>query len=457
VSRLTRALFIGIPTVVLSASAAPSVAQGLEQPLRSSPAQDPNRTTQLLTLSASALGGYDDPLPEDAIARSLDPGPSGYTGFADVGLRYWRGRPARSFSLDGSGYLSSYSDLSIDSPLGGQVLLTGVTTLGRSNRLEITQFFRTDPYVAFGAFGPLRPDLGPGVGPDANPANGLSPERSWGSSTSASLDWPWTSRTTFTTGYDYFRHEYVGDAGFDNRTHAARLALLRSLTRTVAARATYRYADALVVEPARNASWPTLEHTGELGLEYTRALSPTRHVEFSAGAGATHVETVSRFGSRQLMYWNPSGHASARADVGRTWAVSAAYRRGLTFLDGLSPESFFADVVLLRAEGALNRRVELMFSSGYSNGKQQQQQAQLLSGRYETFTLSAQARVTIARPWALIVNYNRNDHRLFGFAAPPLGPPSRYGRNGIRVGITYSFTTLTARAERPRASGPTEN
>jgi hypothetical protein len=443
-------------TLVVVASAASAGAQSLAQPLRSAPPPDADRTTQQLTITARALGGYDDHLASRRIAvlpsSATDQG--GYTGHAAVALRYRRGRPARWVSLDGSAYLLSYSNVHIGSPVGGQIRAAGTTTLGRSAQVEISQQVRTDPYVSFGAFGPLRPDLGPDVGPDTDPTNGLRPERSWGSISSASLNWRLTPRNTVSTGYDYVRNEYIGEAGFDNRTHAAQLSFLRSLTRTVAARASYRYADTLLVEPQRNESRPLAEHTLEAGLDHAKALSPTRRMQFSAGAGATHVETVSRFGGRPLEYWTPSGHASARADIARTWAVSAAYRRGVAFLDGITPESFLADVVLLQTEGNVSRRVELMFSSGYSNGKQR---TQLVSGRYDTFTLTAEARVAIARPWALILTYDRNEYRLFSFPAPPVGPPPRYARNAIRVGMTYSFSQSSARTERPARPGRTEN
>ncbi len=411
----------------------------------------------MLTVSASALGGYNDRLSaeEALLVPSAGSTQGGYTGFADAGLRFWRGRPARSFSFDGSGYMLSYSDLKISSPIGAQIQLGGETTLGRSARVEVTQQVGTDPYVAFGAFGPLQSDLGPGVGPDANPANGLAPERSWRSLTSTSMDWDWTRRTTLSAGYNYFHSEYLGDTGFDNQAHSARLALARSLTRTLSARASYRYGDTTLTDTTRDERWPVEEHTGAFSLSYAKNLSPTRSVEFDFGAGATHVQTVSLLGSRQLEYWAPSGHASARADIGRTWAISAAYRRGVTFLDGLTPESYLADVVLIRTEGTMSRRIELMFSSGYSNGKQPQ--TELLSGRYETFTLTAQARFVLARPWAVVVNYNRSDHRFFGLSALSNGLRSRYDQNAVRVGMAYTFTQSGTRAGRPTRPGRTEN
>jgi hypothetical protein len=446
--------FGGMVTIALAVSVVPCGAQALEQPLRSAPPRDPDRTTSQLTLTASALGGYDDHLTAGGgfTSQSPDIDESGYTGFGEVAIRYRRGKKARSFFLEGSSYLLSYSSLSMDSPVGGQILAGGDATFGRSNRIEVVQHVRTDPYVAFGAFGPLGQDLGPGAGPDANPVNGLTPNRSWGSLSSASVDWHWTPRTTFSTGYEYRRNEYIGDVGFDNRAHMARLALDRSLTRTTALTALYRYTDTLLVEPARNENVPVTEQTGEMGFDYEKPLSRTRRIGFSAGAGATHIETVSRVGGRPLKDWTPSGHASIRADLGRTWAISADYRRGVTFLDGITPEFFLADVVLLRTEGTLGRSLELTFSTGYSNGAQT---AGLVTGRYETFTLAAQARRTIARAWAVLVSYNRSDYRLFGFPAPPLGPTPRFDRNAIRVGMTYFFAQSSTRTPRPARPGRT--
>ncbi len=447
--------FAGIVTIALTVSVVPCGAQGLEQPLRSTPPRDPDQTTYQLTLTASALGGYDDHLTGAGglTLQSFETAQSGYTGFGQVALRYRRGREARSFFLEGSSYLLSYSSLSIDSPVGGQVLAGGDTTFGRSNRIEVVQHVSTDPYVAFGAFGPLGQDLGPGVGPDANPVNGLTPNRSWGSLSSVSVDWRWTPRTTFSTEYEYRRSEYMGEVGFDNRAHRARLALDRSLTRNTALTVSYRYTDTLLVEPVRSENLPVTEQTGEIGFAYDKPLSPTRRMEFSAGAGATHVGTVSRFGGQALDYWTPSGYASLRADIGRTWAISADYRRGLTFLDGITPEFFMADAVLLRTEGMLNSHVGLGFSAGYSNGAQP---TGLTNQRYDTFTLAAEARLVIADPWSVVVSYNRSDYFLSGFSVPREGA-SRYDQNAIRVGMAYSVTLASSRTGRQPRPGRTGN
>jgi hypothetical protein len=147
-----------------------------------------------------------------------------------------------------------------------------------------------------------------------------------------------------------------------------------------------------------------------------------------------------------MEFWTPSGYASVRADVGRTWAVSATYRRGLTFLDAFTPEFFFADAVLVRGEGNVGRRLELAFSAGYSNGAQP---AGLLTERYDTFALAAEAGIVIARPWTLTVTYNRSDYRLFRSPLQTEFSDARYDQNAIRVGVTYSFTMSSMRTERP--------
>jgi hypothetical protein len=444
----------GIVAIALAVSVGPCGAQALEQPLRSAPPRDPDRTTSQLTLSASALGGYDDHLTASGgFTPSLETAEGGYTGFGEVALRYGRGRKARSFFLEGSSYLLTYSNLSMDSPVGGQVLAGGDATFGRSNRIGVVQYVRNDPYVNFGAFGPLSEDLGPGAGPDANPANGLTPNRSWGALSSASADWHWTQRTTLSTEYEYRRKEYVGDVGFDNRAHTARLTLDRSLTRNTSLNALYRYTDRLLVEPARSGNLPLTEQVGEIGFSYDKPLSPMRRMEISAGGGATHVATVSRFGGRELDYWTPSGYASLRADIGRTWAIDADYRRGLTFLDSITPEFFVADAVLLRTEGMMNSRVGLGFSAGYSNGGQPNR---LTKQRYKTFTLAASADLVIAHPWSIVVSYNRSDYVLSGVAVPLEGSSS-YDRNAIRVGMAYSFTLASSRTERRPRPGRTEN
>jgi hypothetical protein len=439
----------------LGAAVVPAAAQTLE-PLRSAPPRAEDRTSQELVITASALGGYDDHLAPFGAGsvESLEASDSGYTGLADVNVRYRRGRRAREFSLDGSTYLLSYSNMRIDSPVGGQIRVGGFTTFGRLHRAQFMQQVRTDPYVTFGAFTPIRPDIGPGTGPDANPTNGLGPQRSWGSFTSASVDWRLKARTTFSTAYEYSRHEFIGLGGYDNRAHKARLSYQRSFSRTLAARASYKYGDTQVIQTLQEGSLPLVEHTAEMGFDYTKGLSRTRKLEISGGAGATHVDTLSQFGNTPIKEWTPSGYASARTDIGRTWALSGTYRRGVTFLDGITPEFFLADVFFVQAQGLLERRLQLDFSAGYSNGAQPI--SGLSNGRYDTFTAVAEARYVIVRSWAVTASYNRSNYRLYGFPPPPAGPEPRFDRNAIRIGMTYLFT-LNPRAPRPTRPGRTED
>lgn len=441
-------------TAVLGASLTDALAQGLDLPLRSVPLSDSTQTSQHLTLTARALGGYDNHLaPEGTLlaAPVSEEIEGGYTGFADIGLRYRRGREAKFFSVDAAGYYLSYSNQSIDTPVGAHIRARGATTIGRSTNLEVAQYASADPYVAFGAFGPLRQDLDVGTGPDANPVNGLTAQRSWATDTSAVLSWQATQRATVSANYNYIRHEFVGGSGFDNTTHAAELTFDQALNRNVSARGSYRFSDSRVANRLLNGDRPIVDNTAEAGFRYSKQRSRTRRVDLEAGAGATHIRTVGDIDLRQLEFWAPSGHASARADLGRTWAAQASYRRGVTVLDGISPEAFLADAVLLRAEGTLGRRVELIFSTGYSTGAQQ---VGLVTGRYDTYTAAAQARIVLARTWAAVIDYNRSDYQLSGFPAPPLGPVPEFDRNAVRIGLTYSHTLLSPRIERPtRPSG----
>jgi hypothetical protein len=446
--------------VLVLSPAVPVYGQLLEQPVREArgifaaplPVTDPTRTTQHVTLSGSALAGYDDSLmPEGAIqTSSTTEVQGGYTGFADLGLRYWRGRSRRWFSLEGFGYLMSYSNIGIDPQAGGNVRIAAFAPIGQSNSVELRQEVRSDPFLSFGAFGSLRPDIDVGAGPDANPANGLFAQRSWASDTTASANWQLSRRTTMSAGYEYVQREFVDERGFDNRAHIARTSFAHGFSRTGAITGSYQYYDSLSLQ-ARDVEWPFVTHAFEAGANYQKGLSPTRRLEFAGGAGATRLESTSGVTGIQVAAWAPSGYFSARGDIGRTWAVSAAYRRAATLLDGLTPEPFLADSVLVRSGGLVSDRVELLFSAGYSNGAEQSGLVQ--NGRFETFTLAAQARVALARAWAVVVNYHRNEYRLFGYPPPPLGPDPDYGRGVIRIGMTFWYRPHEPRIERPARTG----
>ena len=98
--------------VLLAATAAVSEAQILDRPSRpfrgvfgGAEVPNPNRTRSELTFFADLLGGYDSNLaPEGSVPAQTNTIPaSGFTGLADLVLRYWHGQAARTSKSRGEG------------------------------------------------------------------------------------------------------------------------------------------------------------------------------------------------------------------------------------------------------------------------------------------------------------------------------------------------------------------
>ncbi|MGH9330885.1 MAG: hypothetical protein ACRD09_10610 [Vicinamibacterales bacterium] len=439
---------------ILFAIAVPAAAQVTDRPSRpfrglfgGGPPPDPNRTRQELTLTASMLGGYDDNIGHPLTGSPTDSYESGYAGLFGTALRYWRGRAERAIEVHGRGYLSALSVLQTDPTVGGDLDLNGRTNLGRLNRVAIGQRLSSRPYQALGAFGALDGLVPVGLLPESNPTYGLGDSRSWSSDTTVSLSRAWTSRTSAGGGYSYTIRDYQDDVGFDTRSQNGWLDFTRALGRYAGLTTTYRYAT--WEQPTRAGGDGTIaNHTIDAGVRFARRLSRTRSLGLSAGFGATRAQTFA-VDTDRLDYWTPSAHGSLSVDVGRSWAVRADYQRTVMVLDAVARQAFNTDAAFLQLDGLLGRRLDLMLSSGYADGRTGLSGA----GRYESHTAGAQLRYAVARCCAALASYNYYHHRLHGIVTVPEGFPRRFDRNAVRVGLTLwlpLYGTYTDGAERRR-------
>ena len=188
------------------------------------------------------------------------------------------------------------------------------------------------------------------------------------------------------------------------------------------------------------------DHAAELGYQHERQVSRTRRWSFSFGAGATHVETLRHLTHEPWIYVVPSGYGSTRIDIGRSWNVSADYRRSVTVLEGLTAASFVTDAALLRTGGFVGPRAELVFSAGYANG------ATAAADSFDTFdsyTASAQLRLIITGSLSAVVSQSYYTYALNGALNLPVGFPRQLDRNSVRVGLTFDLPLYALCARRP--------
>jgi opacity protein-like surface antigen len=455
---MRRALVLA--AIMAGAVAADAAAQAVQRPSRPSrglfgggPAPtDPNRTRQELTLTGSFLGGYEDFIvPGSTVGETVNPARNGtaYSGTGSGSLRYWRGRTLRSFSVNASAQSSMYSLANIDPTFGANIDLAGTTQAGRKNTIGVTQLFAYEPSLAFGVFGPITQTVAASELPGGGVGSPSLDQTSWSSVSALNAQRRVTTRQTATGTFTYLSRRFLNDLGYDSDTRSADGHYSWNVTRTTAIDATYRYSQSSVEDPDGR-GLPLKDQTVNLGLSYSKRLSPTRQIHFSGGAGATNVQTQEPLTRDPLEYWTPAGNGMVRLDLGRTWAVGVDYRRAVSVLPGITLQSFATDAASVRANGRLGNRIEVVLSGAFSNGRAGYGEQ---PSRYESYSGTAQLHFAVSRCCATTVNYDYYYYKLHAVTNVPTGIPNEYDRNTLRVGLSVWVPLFGTFAGGERGSG----
>jgi hypothetical protein len=419
-------------------------AQVLEPPSRplrglfggNTPTDSPRRQQSLIA-QFNALGGYDDnlTLPGSGVS-TFEPRNAGYIGAATARLRYVMSHGNRSFNSDNRAFMNTYRNAGVGPSYGGEVSAGAATRIGRRTALNASQSLRYDPSYYLGAFASLGAQLS-SASPDLNSTNSLGVNPSWTVYSTADLNHEWTRQLRSDVNYAYSQRKYTEDTTFDTRSHVLSFGLDQSIARTVSLRGSYRYADSLYDRVVGGAI-PTIDQAIEGGASYERNLSRTRRVTLSGGGGATYVDTLDQATLVPLNYWTPSGYATARYDFGRSWNVSADFRRSTSVLQGLNPELFVNDAATVQVGGNVSDGVELVGILGYSNGYA----GAGTGGKFDGYTTTGQAQFQLTRWWSALVSVNHYQYRLNTIASQTLGVAPDMHQNAFRVGFTWSLPII---------------
>jgi hypothetical protein len=154
----------------------------------------------------------------------------------------------------------------------------------------------------------------------------------------------------------------------------------------------------------------------------------------AAAAGVHNVRSTLGVVSRtQFDYWAPSGEASVGLDLGRTWNVSADYRRVVTVLPELTTESFLTDAMIVSTRGLIGSRLELLLSArrDWSDANATGSQAAL-----NNTSAGLEAQIALTRMLAATVTYALFDYDFDDVVDLPGGFQPRSRRNSVRVGLS---------------------
>jgi hypothetical protein len=427
---------------------------------------DPNRTRQEFTLTANLLAGYDDNLVVGTgTAPPTGPDAAGYLGDLQLDFEYFRGKADRSFTVRGGGHGTRYSESSAGFQNDASVGVSGQTRVRRRDQFRADAVFTYDSFSTLGTFEGLEPSLGIDDVPTSTPDARFSDTSSTAGQASLNYAWAVGRSDGIDLQYGFTARRYgasdiaTAETPGDVDTHRAAVAYSRSLGRFLSIRTAYDYSNAdaearigdLDAEPVLG-SIPLIEHTITVGPAWQRQVSRTRRVEISASLGAQYVETVTRGeDSVNVEYWVPSGSATMRVDLGRTWSLWGDYNRGTTVLPQVTSTALTTDAVSLSTGGRLGNRAQLSFTTGWAKGGSNA--ATGGTDDYTTVLAGTQFQYRLNRRFSATATYSYYEYRFESLSDLPEGFPPTSTRNAVRVGVTIWLPLLGRYVAEPRAAG----
>jgi hypothetical protein len=426
--------------LLLLASAAAADAQVIERPRRSTGGlfggrqpDDPNKTRQELAMSVDFLGGYDDNISPDGGGSTpdpLQPRRSGTTATIAGGLDYRRGKLTRNIEANVRTVMASYRGIGVDPMIGARGTLRGFARL--FDKTTVTGWAEGDyqPTFMFGSFTPEGPDS---AAPPVDPTGGVVELKTVNASGGGSLVQAWTARHDTNVSQGYARTRSTGLGQLDSENLTTVVGHSWRFVRNVSMEGSYTHSK----QSSGNVEFgdrPLTTDTASLGLELRVPISRTRRMTFSGNAGATHVQTFSSLdNTTPIDYTTPAGYGSVRLDVGRTWAVSADLSRSVQMLEGLTLQSFVTTAASLWTGGTIGSKSNISITGTFADGKPHEGDL----GSFRAYGATAQIQYLLSRCCSLVTSYSYYQHDIRDVTAVPVGFPSTFERNTVRVGMSF--------------------
>jgi len=396
-------------------------------------AHEIQNSSQALDVSALVLEAYDDNL-FATLGGTVDPRSRPASGFYSMllpGIDYRVTRPRYQFGVTGTSALGYYPDLHEVRSISHNVGAGISAQTGRRTTILLNQTAAYSPSYLTGLF-PGSPDVSPGDPmPDA-PNYAVNDVESYSYGTTATVSHGLTSRTSASLGGNFRYTDYTQETLVqqDQTSKGLEGQFSFQRTRNVALRLSYDYS---MGNLAYGGSVDTSEHRLGVGLSYSRPLSATRRMSFSFNVGTSAVSTSGAAPELQLpdRVYRASGDASIDYPFARYWKTTASYRRGLEFVPGLA-QPVYANGVSVGLDGLLNRRVEIGFAGGVSQGRSALTAA---ASQYDTYNGSARLQYALTNSTAVHVEYLYYFYDFVGNVLVISGSPQRLERNGVRIGL----------------------
>jgi len=146
----------------------------------------------------------------------------------------------------------------------------------------------------------------------------------------------------------------------------------------------------------------------------------------------------------------PTASAQADFDLARSWTIRGDYWRGVTFLPGVSNETFNSDSAGLRLSGLLQPRLDVALTGNFSQGTAEGDP--LNPAHHKTLAFTAQVRYAMSRATALLASYSRYQHELHDRESEASAFPADFNRSSFRVGMSVWLPVYRGRQASPRGT-----
>jgi hypothetical protein len=394
---------------------------------------------QSMTFSFNGYGGYDDNVISDQLGAGTDPraqsGGSSLLG-ADAGLQYVKTVARRmSFSANAAGqyrYFPDRSSLS-QSSLNGGVGLN--VQMAPRTRLLLDQSFAYQPYYQLGLFPGLgEPDLGQGL--PSNLDYAVLKRQSIISASNASLEQQLTRKSTLIFNGQYF-NQSLGDTPpsetnpngvpqDDVRGFTAGVHFRRQMTRYMSLRIGDEYNRFVYPTPTRR----VLQGNNiDLGVDYARSLSFSRHTSLSFSTGSAIVSVNGH------QFADITGNVNMSHLFTRNWRGQVAYNRNLNFVESLN-QPLFADSANAQLQGIIHRKLLMTLSGGYVSGRLGLGRNSEENSTLRTGTGAFSLVYAFTNYLRANVEYSYFSYKFSNDQALPGGLRPSFDRNSVRGGLS---------------------
>lgn len=423
---MTRALLvIALFTLAWTATASAQTSRP-ERPYRGlfrggEGASNPERR---LSLNVLVGGGYDDNVLADtggsvggAATISQLRGMFGRVG-ADLGYGLDKERVTFGASVATDSRYFPELDNKYYGSHSGSVGVSGL--LGRRTRLTVNQTVSYQPFLTLDLF-PTFSDGLVGVAQPASQDQSAPFEDYTNYLTSIDLRHSVSRRGVLEFGYGHEFSNFTNDSS-DLRVHRANGRYTHEVARGLGVKMGYAYSEGEYFDADEPRTVPG--HVLDVGIDYSRALSFSRHttLSFSTGSTALRDADATRYGV--------IGDVRLNREIGRSWNTSMAYSRQASFVRTFN-QPFFADAVAAEIGGLVNRRVQLAFNGSAAFGAVGIN-AGANSG-YESYAATSLLTVALTRNLAITASYDYYKHNFESGVVMPDGLASDAERQSAQI------------------------